>query len=155
MKTIHGHSGAYSHLAEYGHAVSFTFLKEFNKIQRTFILVRSADFVSDHTMSKNMFRLLFLAALVHLSRGVPNGFIDEGITDLIAITGAFAPNPRNEGKPMLLLSPKEGTIMVLEDPDNNDDMNAIADLEGIICANGECGLQTIRPHPDFAENWWL
>jgi hypothetical protein len=56
---------------------------------------------------------------------------------------------------MLLLSPKEGTIMVLEDPDNNNDMNVIADLEGIICANGECGLQTTRPHPDFAENRWL
>jgi glucose/arabinose dehydrogenase len=102
-----------------------------------------------------MVRLLFLAALLQLSRAAPNGFIDEGIADLIAITGAFAPNPHNAGKPMLLLSSKEGIVMVLEDPDNDDDMKVIADFDSRLCSNGERGLQTIRPHPDFAENRWL
>jgi glucose/arabinose dehydrogenase len=104
-----------------------------------------------------MMRLLLIVALllVEPSYSVPRGFVDEGIADLIAITGAFAPNPRNGGKPMLLLSSKEGQVFVMEDPDNSDESFVVADLESRLCANGERGLQTIRPHPDFKDNRFI
>jgi glucose/arabinose dehydrogenase len=86
---------------------------------------------------------------------VPNQFIDEGIVDIDAITGAFAPNPRNNNKPMLLLSSKEGAVNVLEDPDNSDDAIMVADLSTILCSNGERGLQTILPHPNFKSNRFI
>ena len=86
---------------------------------------------------------------------VPNGFVDEGVADINAITGAFAPNPRKNGKPMLLLSSKEGVVNVLEDPDNSDDFTLVADISSILCANGERGLQTILPHPNFQSNRYI
>ena len=89
------------------------------------------------------------------SLGLPSGFVDEGVVNLNAITGAFAPNPRNNGKPMLLLSSKEGQVVVLEDPDNSIDYITIADFENIMCHNGERGLESIRPHPDFANNRYI
>jgi glucose/arabinose dehydrogenase len=86
---------------------------------------------------------------------LPRGFVDEGVTVAIAITGAFAPNPRQNGKPMLLLSSKEGIVRVLEDPDESDETMVVLDIEDRICHNGERGLQSIRPHPDFAENRFI
>jgi glucose/arabinose dehydrogenase len=86
-------------------------------------------------------------------QGVPPGFVAEGMTRAMAITGAFAPNPRNEGKPMLLLSSKEGIIYILEDPDNDPTtMTQDIQLVDLMCTNGERGLQSIRPHPDFNTN---
>ena len=104
-----------------------------------------------------MIRLLLTVALalVKPSYSVPRGFVDEGVTGLVAITGAFAPNPRNGGKPMLLLSSKEGQVLVLEDPDNSDASFVVANLESRMCANGERGLQSIRPHPDFQDNRYI
>jgi glucose/arabinose dehydrogenase/PKD repeat protein len=100
---------------------------------------------------KLFLHLLLLAPTL----AVPSGFVDEGVIDIDAITGAFAPNPRNNGKPMLLLSAKEGEINVLEDPDNSDAHIKVADLSGILCTNGERGLQTILPHPDFKTNRFI
>ena len=45
--------------------------------------------------------------------------------------------------------------MVLEDPDTTQEFDVIADLESRMCHNGERGLQSIRPHPDFANNQFL
>ena len=56
---------------------------------------------------------------------------------------------------MLLLSSKEGIIRVLEDPDESDESMVVLDIENRICHNGERGLQSIRPHPDFAENRYI
>lgn len=100
----------------------------------------------------------FVLAVLLLLIGVdsvPSGFVDEGVIDLDAITGAFVPNPRNNGKPMLLLSAKEGEINALEDPDNSDDSIQVADMSSILCTNGERGLQTILPHPDFNANRYI
>ena len=99
--------------------------------------------------------VMLFGFLVGPSHGVPNGFVEEGVVQVTAITGAFAPNPRNGGKPMLLLSSKEGTVRVLEDPDNSDDNIVVADLRRYMCHNGERGLQAIRPHPDFADNQYI
>jgi glucose/arabinose dehydrogenase len=99
--------------------------------------------------------ITFLGCLVGPSQGVPNGFVEEGVAQITAITGAFAPNPRKGGKPMLLLSSKEGTVRVLEDPDNSDDNIVVTDLQKFMCHNGERGLQAIRPHPDFANNQFI
>ena len=99
--------------------------------------------------------LLVVLSLIASSHGIPTGFVDEGVATIGAITGAFAPNPRNGGNPMLLLSSKEGKVMVVEDPDNSDEFDVILDLESRMCHNGERGLQSIRPHPDFATNQYL
>ena len=97
--------------------------------------------------------LLLLHALSAFA--VPTGFVDEGVATVQAITGAFAPNPRRNGQPMLLLSSKEGRINVLEDPDNSAKSILIADFTNMTCSNGERGLQTILPHPDFATNRFI
>ena len=98
--------------------------------------------------------LLLLLQSISIS-AVPIGFVDEGVATVQAITGAFAPNPRRNGQPMLLLSSKEGRINVLEDPDNSDKSILIADFSNMTCSNGERGLQTILPHPDFAINRFI
>jgi glucose/arabinose dehydrogenase len=87
---------------------------------------------------------------------LPSGFVDEGVVSRDAIiTGSFAPNPRNNGKQMLLLSSKNGLIYAMEDPDNSEVNVLIGDFSSIICTNGERGLQSIEPHPKFAENQYL
>ena len=79
------------------------------------------------------------------------------MADLDAITGAFAPNPRKNGKPMLLLLlfTKLGEIFVLEDPDNSDDNFVALNMENRMCHDGERGLQSIRPHPNFKSNRFI
>ena len=100
-------------------------------------------------------KLLLLFAVVGLVHCVPSGFVEEALADLDAITGAFAPNPRKNGKPMLLLSTKLGEIFVLEDPDNSDDNFVVLDMESRLCTDGERGLQSIRPHPNFKSNRFI
>ena len=97
-------------------------------------------------------KLLLLIGIVGLVHGVPSGFIEEAFSDLDAMTGAFAPNPRNDWKPMLLLSEKTGKIYALEDPDNSDDNFVVVDMESRMCTDGERGLQSIKPHPNFESN---
>ena len=101
--------------------------------------------------------LAFLLALllVHLSTSVPVGFIDEGVATISAISAVFAPNPRNNGKPMLLVASKEGTIRVLEDPDNSDVSMQVFNIGANLCTNGPRGLMTILPHPDFLTTGYL
>jgi glucose/arabinose dehydrogenase len=101
------------------------------------------------------FLLPVVMLLVNPAIAVPTGFIDEGVVAINAIKGAFAPNPRLKGKPMLLLSSKEGAVHVLEDPDNSDIKSKVADLSTIICANGPRGLLSILPHPDFLSNRYI
>lgn len=81
--------------------------------------------------------------------GLPPGFIAEVVTSINAVTGAFAPNPRKEQKPMLLLVHKDGEVSVLEDPDNSPESFQILDLDGRMCTDTERGLQTIAVHPKF------
>ena len=102
--------------------------------------------------------VLFVCLFIRFSStsALPAGFIDEGVTSRDAIiTGAFAPNPRNNDKPMLLLSSKNGQIYAVEDPDNSEDNLVVADFADILCANGERGLQSITPHPKFNENQYI
>ncbi len=96
--------------------------------------------------------LLFLSR-TGLVRCVPSGFVDEFVAEVAAVSGSFAPNPRNGGKPMLLLSSKEG--YVLEDPDNSDLSLVIGNLTSVSCSQGDLGLQTIRPHPNFTSNHYV
>ncbi|KAL3909169.1 MAG: hypothetical protein SGILL_008195 [Bacillariaceae sp.] len=90
-----------------------------------------------------------------VSHALPSGFIAEVVSDQNAITGVFAPNPRNDGKPMLLLVNRKGKVTILEDPDNSGDSIVILDLDGKLCNNGERGAQTIVVHPDFSENGYV
>jgi glucose/arabinose dehydrogenase len=126
---------------------------------------RTRGWTSSSSSSRHWFLLAMLLVVSWLGsnnnncccfcRAVPSGFIDEGVVARVAITGAFAPNPRNNNKPMLLLSSKEGQISVLEDPDNSDRNFQLADLKSLLCTNGERGLQTILPHPNFAQNRFI
>jgi glucose/arabinose dehydrogenase len=99
-------------------------------------------------------RLSLLLLIVSQVVAVPSGFIDEGITKVEAITGAFAANPQN-GKPMLILSSKEGLIHVVPNPDDSDENILVANFTSLTCTNGERGLQTILPHPNFFTNRYL
>lgn len=102
--------------------------------------------------------LLLLVSRLVLVHCLPSGFVDEAIADLDAITGAFAPNPRKNGQPMLLLSTKLGEIFVLEDPDNSHQDSivvVVANWKSHMCHDGERGLQSIRPHPDFISNRYI
>lgn len=107
------------------------------------------------TMTKRLSFLLTVLMQAWSTVAAPIGFVDEGVGTVQAITGAFAPNPRRNGQPMLLLSSKEGRINVLEDPDNSAVSILIADFSNVTCSNGERGLQTILPHPDFATNRFI
>jgi glucose/arabinose dehydrogenase/PKD repeat protein len=90
-------------------------------------------------------------------QAVPLGFVEEGLATRTAITGAFMPNPRSHNnKPMLLLSSKEGLIFAIEDVDDQPNTHVlVANLGPLMCHNGERGLQSILPDPDFANNRFL
>lgn len=79
----------------------------------------------------------------------------EPVTSKNAILGVFAKNPRNDWKPMLLLVNKDGTVSVLEDPDDSSDSTEILQIEKEMCTNVERGLQSIAVHPDFEENRFI
>lgn len=86
---------------------------------------------------------------------VPEGFISEVVTDTKAMSGTFAPNPRLNNQPMMVLNAKNGRVHVLENPDDSPESIEILDLGGNICAFGEQGLHSMIPHPDFANNRWM
>merc|ERR1740139_269589 len=74
---------------------------------------------------------------------LPAGFVKELIVNTPAVTGTWALNPRSpEGKAMLILASKTGTIKVLENPDESDTVFPILDLrfdQKDLCTNGERG----------------
>ena len=97
------------------------------------------------------------ALLVDARGDVHEEFIDEVVTDVRCMSGTFAPNPRNGGKPMMILNAKDGQINVLEDPDNSPDSIEVLSLgNDQLCADGERGMHTVIPHPNFNNgNYWL
>ncbi|KAL3920129.1 MAG: hypothetical protein SGILL_003417, partial [Bacillariaceae sp.] len=101
--------------------------------------------------------LLFLPSLavVDAAGSVPEGFIDEIVTSAKGMSGCFAPNPRKNGKPMMILNSKNGRIRVLEDPDESPEDIQILDMRTGVCDNGERGAHSVEPHPNFLENRWL
>ncbi len=98
---------------------------------------------------------VLLISLNNFVSAVPSGFIVDSVSDQNAISGTFAPNPRNNWLPMLMLVSKEGTVSVLENPDDSQDFTVILDLDGKMCTNTERGLQTIAVHPQFEENRYV
>ncbi len=104
-----------------------------------------------------MLQMLVAVQLIQLNSilAVPLGFVDEGVATIMATSGVFAPNPRKNGKPMLLVSSKEGSINALEDPDNSDAVMNIANFNPIVCTNGPRGVYSMVPHPDFMLNRFL
>ena len=85
------------------------------------------------------------------------GFIEELVASQRAFTGAFIPDPLEPDTmpPMLLLSMKRGLVHVMTNPDDSMETKQIMDFEYQLCTNGERGMQSIAPHPNFVENNWL
>lgn len=104
------------------------------------------------TMKMTVMSLLLLLLLSDLVTPLPLGFIAEVVTSTSAVSGVFAPNPRMNGKPMLILISKEGKVSVLEDPDESPSSQTILDLSGNMCTETERGLHSITVHPDFESN---
>ena len=100
-----------------------------------------------------LFHLLLLVLQVIITLALPQGFIDEEITSINGpMTGTFAPNPRKNGKPMLLIGNEQNIIYAIEDPDSGNTFDKeiiIADLSKRTCQNGPRGLFSILVHPDF------
>ena len=97
---------------------------------------------------------LLLILQVTFTCALPQGFIDEELTSINGpMTGAFAPNPRNNGKPMLLIGTEQNVIYAIEDPDSGNTFDKeiiIADLSTLTCQTGPRGLLSMMVHPDFA-----
>lgn len=90
-----------------------------------------------------------------VTSALPSGFIAEVVSSLDSVTGTFAPNPRNDGKPMLLLVARAGWVSVVENPDASSDSFIVLDLADKMCTNTERGLQTIAVHPNFETNLYI
>lgn len=111
----------------------------------------------------SLFLLLSLSSLTTIivrAAVVHDGFIDEVVSSTKAMSGTFAPNPRNNNIPMMILNAKNGQISVLENPDESPDSIEILDLsdgsdDKLLCTNGERGLHSVIPSPNFAENQYL
>ncbi|KAL3913617.1 MAG: hypothetical protein SGILL_006417, partial [Bacillariaceae sp.] len=104
--------------------------------------------------------LLTTATWIAPVSALPSGFVEEIVAQDRAISGTFAPNPRENGKPMLLLSSKDGKLTVLENPDESDESMVVLDLGETVglCENGERGLQSVAIHPEFNienDNYWI
>jgi glucose/arabinose dehydrogenase len=99
--------------------------------------------------------ILVAAFLPSLVAPLPSGFIAEVVTSTRAVSGRFAPNPRKNGKPMLILIAKEGKVSVLEDPDDSSTSETILDLSGEMCTETERGLHSIAVHPDFESTQYV
>ena len=93
---------------------------------------------------------------LHAVTSLPLGFIAEVVTSKNAITGTFAPNPRNIQRPMLMLVHKSGVVSVLEDPDNSPETIDILDIGDQMCTETERGLQSLAIHPQFGvDNYFI
>ena len=101
--------------------------------------------------------LLILVSSTIIVDSLPDGFVAEVVTNAPAVSGIFAPNPRNDDKPMLMLVSKRGLVSVVENPDESPDSIEILDLGtgNRLCTNGERGLQSITIHPNFTDNLFV
>mmetsp|Transcript_32376 Transcript_32376/g.76145 ORF Transcript_32376/g.76145 Transcript_32376/m.76145 type:complete len:907 (-) Transcript_32376:1135-3855(-) len=108
-------------------------------------------------LSRRLFAL-WSGLLPLVATSLPLGFVREVVVRKAAVSGVFASNPRNNGKPMLILASDSGRVNVAENPDESDEVVSILHLrldDEELCTNGERGLQTAIPHPDFEENLWI
>merc|ERR1712238_603778 len=103
--------------------------------------------------------LLIIPSYVPTVCSLPAGFVKELIVNTPAVTGTWASNPRApDGKQMLILASKTGTIKALENPDESDKVITILDLrfdQQDLCTNGERGIQGIAIHPQFDNNGFV
>ena len=89
------------------------------------------------------------------ANALPTGFVDEAVGRMPATHGRFAPNPRQNGTPMLIVSSIEGTFFVVEDPDHAGPRLQIGDFSSIVCDNGPRGVLGFVVHPDFVTNPYI
>lgn len=97
-----------------------------------------------------------LMLLLSAATAAPPGFVDELVTLTgsfgLTNTGAFA--TATTGDTLLFLGSKNGPLNVIINPDD-DPENKVALMNMPVCNNGERGIQTILPHPDFESNGYL
>ncbi|KAG7368210.1 PKD domain containing protein [Nitzschia inconspicua] len=118
---------------------------------------RTATNQGAHVFLSILFSFFLVQCLstVDAAGSVAEGFIDEVVTDTNAMSGTFAPNPRLNNKPMMVLNEKIGRVHILENPDDSPESMLVLDLQDNVCTNGERGLHSIIPHPDFTSNRWM
>lgn len=59
---------------------------------------------------------------------LPPGFVKELVANTPAVTGTWAANPRQDGKPMLIVASKTGKVRAIENPDVSDKLITMIDL---------------------------
>lgn len=104
------------------------------------------------------FVLLTWWTMVTSTNALPIGFVDEGVTTYPFVMSAImVPNlkPSAKGKPMMIITRKDGMIDVLEDPDNSEVWTNILDMTAFVCENGPRGIQTVVAHPDFLNSPYI
>lgn len=105
-------------------------------------------------MMRRIFVLLIWWTLITVSTALPLGFVDEGVTTYPFVMSAImVPNlkPIASGKPMMIITKKDGLIDVLEDPDFSEAWRNILNMTEFVCENGPRGIQTVVAHPNFLE----
>lgn len=86
---------------------------------------------------------------------VPGGFVEDFVANAqykVTNTGAFA--TASNGDTLLFLGSQYGKVNVIVNPDETpDEQHLLVDLP--VCSNGERGIKTLLPHPDFETNGYL
>lgn len=99
--------------------------------------------------------LLLCLLLVSFVQAVPGGFVEDLVANVkyqVTNTGSFA--TASNGDTLLFLGSKNGKIYVIVNPNETpDEQHLLLDLP--VCTNGERGVQTLLPHPDFDTNGYL
>lgn len=93
--------------------------------------------------------------LLSWAGATPPGFVEELVATTqykFTNTGAFATAPN--GDSLLFLGSKFGQVYVIINP-NDDPENQHLLMDMPVCTNGERGVQTVLPHPNFQQNAFL
>ena len=135
-----------------------------NSLERPNVCVPNAKRTHARSMTHSSFvlwrigwtLLLWVILTSTLTEAVPLGFVDEGVTTYPFVMSAImVPNlkPSANGKPMMIITRKDGMIDVLEDPDNSQVWMNILDMTAFVCENGPRGIQTVVAHPKFSPDF--
>ena len=82
----------------------------------------------------------------------------QSLPGVAFVSGATGFNfaPKADGGSMLFIVTKRGELVALENPDTDTTLNVKrVFMLSRLCSNGERGLQSVLPHPNFLQNRWI